>query len=136
MSNIPTMQQVYEAFGRGDIPAILERCAEEVSWESWTTGNAAQDAGVPYMKERTGRDGVAGFFEDIQADFEMNSFSPHTFLEGEGSVAVVIEVDLTVRSTGKRVHDEEIHLVEFGPGGEITRFRHFLDTAKAVEAHA
>lgn len=136
MSNVETLQQTYEAFGRGDIPAILEHVAEDVRWEHHPTGNAAQDRDVPYMRPRSGREEVAGFFQDMEEDFEMNSFNPHSFLEGDGLVAAVIEYDLTVRSTGKRVHDEEIHLMEFGPDGKITAFRHFLDTAKAIEAHA
>jgi SnoaL-like protein len=76
------------------------------------------------------REAVAGFFQDIQEDFEMNSFKPHSFLEGEGRVAVVIEVDLTVKSTGKRLQDEEIHLWEFGSDGKVVSHRHFLDTGK------
>jgi uncharacterized protein len=136
MSNVETMQQVYEAFGRDDIPAILEHWAEDVRWEQWPVANAAQEQDVPYMRPRSGREAAAGFFEDIEADFEMNSFNPHTFLERDGSVAVLIDLEFTIRSTGKRVHDEEIHLVEFGPDGKVTSFRHFLDTAKAIEAHS
>jgi ketosteroid isomerase-like protein len=135
MSNIETMQQIYEAFGRGDVPAILDRHADDVRWEHWPTGNAAQAADVPYMRARSGREEAAKFFQDIQDDFEMNEFNPHTFLEGNGHVAVVIEVDLTVRSTGKRVQDEEIHLVEFDSEGKVSSFRHLLDTAKAIDAH-
>jgi ketosteroid isomerase-like protein len=93
MSNVETMQQIYEAFRSGDIPEILERLAEDVRWEQWPTGNAAQDADVPYMRLRRGREAVAGFFQDIQEDFELNSFNPHSFLEGDGGVAVLIEVD-------------------------------------------
>jgi ketosteroid isomerase-like protein len=130
------MQQIYEAFGRGDIPAILERLSEDVRWEHWPSGNSAQDADVPYMRERTGREAVGAFFQDLQEDFEMNSFEPHTFLEGDSTVAVVIRVDLTVRATGKRIQDEEIHLVEFGPDGEVTALRHLLDTGKAIQAHS
>jgi hypothetical protein len=40
-----------------------------------------------------------------------------------------------VRSTGKRVQDEEIHLVEFDSEGRVSGFRHLLDTAKAIDAH-
>jgi ketosteroid isomerase-like protein len=136
MSNLETIQQIYEAFGRGDIPAILERLAEDIRWEHHPTGNAAQDQDVPYMRSRSGREAVAGFFQDIQEDFEMNSFNPHSFLEGNGRVAVVIEVDLTVKSTGKRLQDEEIHLWEFGSDGKVVSHRHFLDTGKAIEAHS
>ena len=136
MSNVETMQEIYEAFGRGDVAAILERLAEDVRWEQWATTNAAQEKDVPYMRPRSGREAVAGFFADVQEDFEMNSFNPHAFLEGDGRVAVMIEIDITVKSTGKRVEEEEIHLVEFGPDGKVTGFRHFLDTAKAIEAHS
>ena len=134
MSSVETVQQIYEAFGRGDIRAILEHLAEDVRWEHHPTGNAAQDQDVPYMRPRSGREAAAGFFQDIEEDFEMNSFNPHSFLEGDGRVAAVIEYDLTVRATGKRVVDEEIHLYEFGSDGEITAFR--LDTAKAIDAHS
>jgi uncharacterized protein len=136
MSNVETAQQIYEAFGRGDIPAILERLAEDVRWEHWPTGNAAQEQDVPYMRARSGREAVGGFFQDVQEDFEMNSFKPHSFLEGEGRVAVLIEVDLTVKSTGKRLQDEEIHLWEFGSDGKVVSHRHFLHTGKAIEAHS
>jgi ketosteroid isomerase-like protein len=88
------------------------------------------------MRSRTGREAVAGFFQDIEEDFEMNSFNPHSFLEGDGLVAAVIEYELTVKATGKRLRDEEIHLMEFGSDGKMTAFRHFLDTAKAIEAHS
>jgi ketosteroid isomerase-like protein len=136
VSNVETMQQVYEAFGRGDVPAILERLAEDVRWEQSPVANTAQTADIPYMRARSGREAVAGFFSDLMGDVEMTVFEPHTFLEGDGCIAVLIRFELTVRSTGKRVQDEEIHFVEFGPTGEITSFRHFLDTAKAIEAHA
>jgi uncharacterized protein len=88
------------------------------------------------MRPRSGRQVAAGFFQDVEEDFEMNSFNPHSFLEGDGCVAAVIEYDLTVKATGKRVVDEEIHLYEFGSDGEISAFRHVLDTAKAIDAHS
>lgn len=136
MSNIETVKQTYEAFGRGAIAAVLEQMAEDVRWDHFPSGNTAQDHDVPYMRPRTGREAVAGFFEDIDNDFEMHTFNPRAFLEGDGLVAAVIEYELTVKATGKRILDEEIHLYEFGSDGKITAFRHFLDTAKAIEAHS
>lgn len=79
---------------------------------------------------------MAGFFQDIEEDFEMQSFNIRSFLEGDGLVAAVTEFDLTVKATGKRVRDEEVHLFEFDAEGKVTAFRHFLDTAKAIEAHS
>lgn len=136
MSNVQTVQQIYEAFGRGDVAAMLARLADDIRWEDHPTGNAAQDHDVPYMRPRNGREAVAAFFQDIEEDFEMQSFNPRSFLEGDGLVAAVTEFDLTVKATGKRVRDEEIHLFEFDAEGKVTAFRHFLDTAKAIEAHS
>jgi hypothetical protein len=50
--------------------------SEDVRWEHHPTGNAAQDQDVPYMRPRSGRAAAAGFFQDIEEDFEMNSFNP------------------------------------------------------------
>lgn len=135
MSNVETAQQIYEAFGRGDPPAILERLADDVRWEHHPTGNSAQEKDVPYMRRRSGREAVAGFFQDCEEDFEMHFFNPYSFLEGDGLVAVVFDYELTVKATGKRLREEEIHLMEFGADGKVTGFRHFLDTAKAIQAH-
>ncbi len=35
MSNLGTTQAIYEAFGRGDIPFILDQLADDVAWEQW-----------------------------------------------------------------------------------------------------
>src|SRR4051794_1299431 len=64
MSNAKTVQKLYEAFGRGDMPAILEMLAEDVQWESWSD-NSAQNAGVPWFELKQGRDGVLEFFQMV-----------------------------------------------------------------------
>jgi uncharacterized protein len=33
-ANIKTIQQVYDAFGRGDVPAMLEAVTDDVDWAS------------------------------------------------------------------------------------------------------
>jgi ketosteroid isomerase-like protein len=135
MSNIATVQEVYAAFGAGDVPAILERLAGDVRWEHWPDGSGAQRHGVPWLLERTGRDEVGEFFASLDA-LEFHAFAPTAFLEGDGVVAAVIAIDATVKATGERFRDEEIHLWSFGGDGRVTAFRHFVDTAKHVEAFA
>jgi ketosteroid isomerase-like protein len=87
------------------------------------------------MRPRSGREAVAGFFSDLMGDIDLTVFEP-THSSGDGCIAVLIRIEFTVKSTGKQVQDEEIHFVESGPTGEITSFRHFMDTAKTIEAHA
>ena len=51
--NLTTVTAIYEAFGKGDIPTILEHMAPDVQWESWAD-NSAQHAGDgPQGKRRT-----------------------------------------------------------------------------------
>ncbi len=61
MSNLATAQMIYEAFGRGDVPAILDVCSDDVAWENWED-NRAQKSGIPIMQARSGKPGVAEFF--------------------------------------------------------------------------
>lgn len=135
MGNSTTVQAIYEAFGRGDIPAILEVMSDDVRWDHWPAGNGAQDAGVPWMAERTGKDGVGEFFASLGA-LEIHGFAPVALLEGDGRVVALIEVDLEVRASGRRFRDDEIHMWEFGSDGKVTAFRHHVDTAKHVAAAA
>ena len=46
ISNLATIQGIYETFGKGDVPAILEVLDERVEWEAWEN-NSAVNAGVP-----------------------------------------------------------------------------------------
>jgi uncharacterized protein len=131
MDNIKTVQGIYEAFGRGDIPAILGVLADDVVWETYRS--SAQDAGVPWLERREGRDAVVGFFEALE-ETDHHRLEPLNFLAGGDQVAVVFAIDLTVKSTGVRFQDEDVHLWTFGPDGKVTGYRHVSDTAKHIAA--
>jgi ketosteroid isomerase-like protein len=122
MSNTQIVQSIYEAFGRGDIPAILERLHPDVEWEHDMVAH-----GIPWVTPRKGRAGVVQFFEGLQG-LDFHVFEPFTLLEGPGQVMGLIRLEATVRATGKRVKDLEAHLFTFDDAGRITRFRHFVDT--------
>jgi uncharacterized protein len=123
MSNVRTIQEIYAAFGRGDVPAILSRLSESVEWEYGPTST-----NVPWLQRRRGRDGVAAFFASL-AEFEIHRFAPKEFLEGDRVVVVLLDIDFTVRKTGKRiVEEDEIHVWRFDPEGRIVRHRHGVDT--------
>jgi ketosteroid isomerase-like protein len=134
MSNVDTVRLMYEAFGRGDVPAILERQAEDVVWETWDNDNSAQDAGVPWVQQRRGREGVAEFFQVLVDGLEFHSFEPRNLLEGGNQVAATISFDATAKATGERFQDEEIHLWTFDGDGKVSGMRHYMDTAKHIKA--
>ena len=123
MSNLRTAQEMYEAFGRGDLATILSKLSESVEWEYGGTST-----NVPWLQRRQGRDGAAAFFASLD-EIEIHTLTPKTFLETEGVVVVLLDVDLTVKATGKRVVEEdEIHVWRFNAAGKVSRFRHGIDT--------
>ena len=62
------VKQVYEAFGRGDVPAILNLVAGEVDWELVGPTN------LPYAGRRKNHKEVADFFAAVaQTDDYMPS---------------------------------------------------------------
>ena len=122
MSNIETVKAIYEAFGRGDIPFILDQLADDVEWESWAD-NSAQKAGVPWIQARHGREGAAEFFK-IVATMEINRFDVLSILEGENQIAAEVVIG------SKYFLDEEMHLWNFNDEGKVIRLRHYADTAK------
>ena len=134
MSNVTTLQSMYEAFGRGDIPAIMEQVADEVEWEQWSDENSGQEAGVPWLMRRTGKQGGAEFFQAVGETLEFHAFQPENFLEGGNQVAVMISFDGTAKETGERFRGEEIHLWTFDDAGKVVGMRHYVDTAKHIRA--
>jgi uncharacterized protein len=129
MSNIATVQAIYEAFGRGDVPSILEHLADDVAWESWAD-NSAQKAGVPWLLPRTGKAAVAEFF-GIAATMGITEFTVLGLLEGGNEVAAPFVIAADVPG-GQPYRDEEIHLWTFNDAGKVTRLRHYVDTAKHI----
>jgi uncharacterized protein len=124
-----TVLAIYQAFQRGDIPFILERLAPDVRWEDWPD-NHAQKAGVPWMKPLHGRDAVVQFFQ-LLGTFKFHRFDVLGVMGGGNFVSGLIAVEFEL-PTGKRFADEEVHLFEFDEQGQVMRFRHYQDTAKAV----
>jgi ketosteroid isomerase-like protein len=128
-----TIAEVYAAFGRGDVPAILGVMADDVRWEHWED-NSAQRAGVPYLQPREGREGVAAFFAAV-AGIDFHAFE----VRGIAAAGDLVVADVLLEATlpnGARLRDEELHYWRFDADGRICAMRHYVDTAKHASAEA
>lgn len=130
--NLKTAQAIYEAFGRGDVPAILDLLADDVRWEDWAD-NSAQKAGVAWMAPRRGRAAVGEFF-GIVGTWNVTDVQVLSFMEGSNQVAVEFEIEVELPNGGG-YRDQEVHLLTFGADGKVVRFRHYTDTAKHIAAY-
>ena len=132
MSNIATVQGIYEAFGKGDVPAILDVLADDVEWEAWEN-NSAVEAGVPWMT-RHGKADVVHFFETA-GQMEIVDLQVLNMMEGGNQVAVEFVLEANLPSWGGgHYRDEEMHLWTFNDEGKVVRLRHYTDTAKHIAA--
>lgn len=125
MSHVDTVKQLYAAFGRGDIPAILEQLDENVEWDT-----ELDVPGVPWLLPRRGRANIAGFFESL-APLQFTRFEPHTFFHDGDKVFALVHVEAT--ASGKRYAiRNEGHYWRFAPDGKVVSFQHVCDTATHV----
>ena len=127
------VQDIYEAFGRGDVPAILGPLADDVRWDHWPD-SFAQRAGVPWLRPRVGHGQVAEFFAVI-GTWEISDFQVLDVLASDTQVAVQVVMEAR-HASGGAFRDEELHVWTFGPDGSITALRHYVDTAKHIAAAA
>jgi len=132
-ANLTTVKEIYDAFGRGDIPAILGKIAPGCRWESWEN-NRAQREGVPTLQPRTGPEGVAQFFAAV-GELSISDFRVLDILPGDRQVAVEVLIEYTTPAGG-RLRDEEVHLWALDDSQRVTRLRHYVDTAKHIAAYA
>lgn len=131
MTHTETVQDIYKAFGRGDVETILGHLAEDVEWEYGVTSTD-----VPWLLPRRGKAEVAGFFQSLAA-VEIHSFQPKVILEAGSVVVALIDLEATVRRTGTRVVEEdEAHIWHFNTAGKVRRFRHRVDTHQHWVAYA
>jgi ketosteroid isomerase-like protein len=134
MSTQESLQVVkdgFAAFGRGDMPRLLDLMAEDVVWD-------IPGAGLPLAGTYRGRDGVASFFQNLSADVEILDFQPREFLADGNRVLVVGWERTRVRTTNRTVELDWVMAFTVRDG-KVSAYRQYLDTklfASAYEAAA
>jgi len=131
-TNVATVNSIYDAFGRGDVPDILSYLSDNVQWESWAN-NYAQNAGVPWLLERNGKEGALEFFKII-GTFIFRDFRVLSVMGNETQVAAECVLEAEIPASGAHLSEEELHLWTFDERGKVIRFRHYCDTAKHIAA--
>jgi ketosteroid isomerase-like protein len=124
MSNVDTVKQIYEAFGRGDVPAIINKLDDNVEWDT-----EIETPGVPWLEPRRGAANISAFFESL-APLNITRFEPHTFFSEGDKVFTLIALEGT-NARGKPFNmPYEGHLWVFNTAGKVIKFQHVADTAQ------
>jgi ketosteroid isomerase-like protein len=123
-ANIKTIMGVYEAFGRGDVAAILDAVTSDVDWAA-----EADPAVAPWHGVRHGRDAVAAFLTEFGATMEVEEFTPVSLAANDTDVLSVVRFRARSRATGKTAAMDLHHFFKFRDG-KIAYYRGTEDTAQ------
>jgi ketosteroid isomerase-like protein len=128
--NKTIVKDVYSAFQRRDIPALLNCLSEDVHWFSIGPPQIIPTAGTRY-----GRKQVEEYLYTLEAIEEVKSFTPQEFIADGEKVVAVGEMQSRIKSTDILIKTPWVHIFTFRKG-KISDFRSFSDTAAVVAALA
>lgn len=120
--NVWTVEQILNAFQRGEYHKMPEFVTEDVRW---SVPGVPQD---PCARDFDGRDGVTQFFSHFVNEWQVDSFAPEEWFISADSVAVAGNAVLKSRHAGNVVETPWVMLFDFA-GGKVRRFRMLYDTA-------
>lgn len=126
--NLEIVQGLYAAFGRGDIPAILEGLADDVDWRQ--PGSAGV---LPFAGVRHGKGEVLSFFQSLDQSLNIELFEPREWMAHVDKVIVLGQEEGTVKATGRGYAFDWAHVFTLR-GGRVVQFRDYYDTNVLVEA--
>ncbi len=117
--NKAAVTAMYEAFGAGDIEALLGANAPDAVW------TIHSGKGSPMSGEYKGIDAIRGVFAKIPETIDMTRFDIAP-LAAEGDVVVARgEQNYTVKATGKTVEGPILHVFTFDAAGKVARFEEY-----------
>lgn len=126
-ANMEATQKLFEAFGAGDIPTILELVNDDIVIEFY-----GPDV-IPYAGTYNGKDEARKFFETVLSSIDINQFDAEEMLSDGDKVIVTGHLNLTTKSTGKIIDSDFVHVITLRDA-KWSRFRDFMNTAVAVAA--
>jgi len=127
--NTQVVRDAYEAFGRGDIPALLALLDRSIEWTA-VVGSRTPTSGTRY-----GPDGVATFFQQLAASIDFKRFEPREFIAQGDKVVTLGYYNGQAKETG-RSFESEWAMVFTVRDGRIARFVEFADSAGLNHAFA
>ena len=128
--NIAVVQGAYEAFGRGDVEAILDRLDDSVVWK----GVYGAGPHVPTAGERRGKAQVSEFFDQVAQHVNFSRFEPNEFI-ASGNKVVALGHYTATTPVGK-TFDADFAMVFTLQNGKVTGFQEFSDSAAVNAAYA
>lgn len=117
-NNLATVQQIYACFAQGDIPGILAKLSDDVTFFNGSDPNVA-----PFGGEFKGKDGVIRFFTALGGNVQTTHFEPSNFRETGHQVINEVRHDGIVPATGKPFSVTVGFSWTFNDSGQVTDWK-------------
>jgi len=128
MDNVRLVKNLYDAFGRGDIPSVLGAFSPDIKWYQ-----AESNPYMPSGKAWVGPDAVLNnLFMRLGAEWDGFSVHPKSFYGASDTIIVEGRYTGTYKATGKSMDAQVCHIWDV-KDGKLTRFQQYVDTAKLKE---
>ena len=127
---IAAVRRLYDAYGRGDVDAVLADLAADVDWAAEAAGTS-----VPWWGSFHGNGEVPRFFKEIGTNVDVTEFDLVSFTSNDTDVVAIVHWAFTVNATGKTASMYMQHWWRFADG-KIVFFRGSEDTEQSARAFA
>jgi len=125
MDNVALLKSLYEAFGRGEIPAVLGAMSPDIKWYE-AEGNPYRPDGTPWV----GPDAILNeLFMKLGGDWDGFAVHPTAFYAAGNTVIVEARYSGTFKKTGKSMDAQVCHVWDV-KDGKLTKFQQYVDTAQ------
>lgn len=126
--NVNVVRDIYEAFGRGNIPAVLATLDPNIEWIA--ANNSPYADRSPYHGVNQVLEGV---FMRIGADFDGFTIKVGELLDAGDKIVMLGSYSGVVKATGKPIDAQVAHVWTI-TGGKVVKWQQYTDTHHLAEA--
>jgi ketosteroid isomerase-like protein len=122
--NSKTIEALYSAMGKGDIPFIIGVLDPQIEWneaENFVYADHSPYVGVDKL--------LSGLFARLVGEWDGFSAVPHEIVDGGETVIALGRYGGVYKGTGLKVDAQFVHVFKF-KGGKIAHFQQYTDTAQ------
>ena len=124
-SSVAVIQGLYQAFAKGDVPAVLGALSPDMEWRE-ADGFVYSD-GNPYIGPSAILNGV---FMRLATEWDKFAAIPETFHDASDSVIVTGRYTGAYKATGKSINAQFAHFWTV-KDGKAARFQQYTDTLQS-----
>lgn len=127
---VPMLRDFYAALSAGDLKGVLDRVADDVTWEV----SGPTDL-LPWSGEWTGPTSVSDFYDRFVEHVISPGWEPKQYIAQGNTVAVILTMSGTSAKSGVHFSGDIVHWITVR-NGKISLLQFYLDTFPIVEAFA